>query len=273
MQNTPEQLYLELLKKTLTFSLWPEPPVEVKGAGNSLKQILLKLMGAVLSGRDLFIARKQIVTDRDRLEGLIWPGYADTMIGMKRLNNIQQCVENVLKNNVEGDFIETGVWRGGTCIFMRGTLEAYGDASRKVYVADSFEGLPKANPVKYPADEGDRHHTYTVLAVSKEEVENNFRRYGLLDDRVVFLKGWFKDTLPTAPIEQLAILRLDGDMYESTMDALTSLYPKLSKGGYCIVDDYALKGCQRAVDDFRRENDISSELRQVDWTGWYWVKE
>jgi hypothetical protein len=78
------------------------------------------------------------------------------------------------------------------------------------------------------------------LAVSRDEVENNFRKYSLLDDKVVFLQGWFKDTLPNAPIEKLCVLRLDGDMYGSTIEALLNLYPRLSKGGFCIIDDYAL---------------------------------
>jgi O-methyltransferase len=104
-------------------------------------------------------------------------------------------------------------------------------------------------------------------------VESHFERYGLLDNKVVFLKGWFRDTLPSAPIEKLAVLRLDGDMYGSTIDALTNLYPKLSKGGFCIVDDYALDGCRRAVDEYRTEHGIDAEMRAIDWTGRYWRKE
>lgn len=204
---------------------------------------------------------------------MILPGYADTMIGLKRLDNLQFCIETVIRERVEGDLIETGVWRGGACIFMRAVLAAYNILDRIVYVADSFEGLPKPDPEKFPADKGDKHHIYTFCAVSQDEVENNFRKYGLLDDKVVFLKGWFKDTLPNAPIEKLAVLRLDGDMYGSTMDALTNLYPKLSKGGFCIIDDYALHGCRKAVDDFRAENGIYAEMKVVDWTGRYWRKE
>lgn len=196
------------------------------------------------------------------------------MIGFKRLDNLQFCIESVLRDRVEGDLIETGVWRGGACIFMRAVLAAYGVEDRKVYVADSFEGLPKPDdPEKFPADKGDKHYIHTYLAVSKEEVENNFRKYRLLDDQVVFLKGWFKDTLPNAPIKKLALLRLDGDMYGSTMDALVNLYPKLSSGGFCIIDDYALRGCKLAVDDYRAKQKINSEMKTIDWTGRYWRKE
>ena len=156
---------------------------------------------------------------------------------------------------------------------MRAILSAYGVVDRKVFVADSFEGLPKPDSKKYPADKGDKHYIHTYLAVSEENVKNNFRKYGLLDDQVVFLKGWFKDTLPNAPVEKLSILRLDGDMYGSTMEALESLYPKLSSGGFCIVDDYALRGCQMAIDDYRSRHQINSEMKGVDATGRYWRKE
>ena len=83
-----------------------------------------------------------------------------------------------------------------------------------------------------------------MLAVPEEEVKANFRRYGLLDDQVRFLPGWFKDTLQDAPIDRIAVLRLDGDLYESTIQALDALYPRVSPGGFCIIDDYlAVKAC------------------------------
>ena len=128
---------------------------------------------------------------------------------------------------------------------MRAVLAAYGVNDRKVYVADSFAGLPPPAPEIFPADAGDTCHTHRFLSIPLEAVVENFRRYGLLDEQVVFLKGWFEDTLPTAPMSQLAVIRLDGDMYGSTMIALQNLYPKLSPGGFCIIDDYALKGCRQ----------------------------
>jgi O-methyltransferase len=156
---------------------------------------------------------------------------------------------------------------------MRALLKAYGDQTRLVWVADSFEGLPKPDG-RYQQDEGDRfweiNHT---LAVSLEQVQANFARYGLLDNQVRFLAGWFKDTLPTAPINQLAVLRLDGDMYSSTMDALQNLYRRLSIGGYVIIDDYgAVPNCKQAVDDFRADHKITEQLQQIDWTGVFWEK-
>jgi O-methyltransferase len=156
---------------------------------------------------------------------------------------------------------------------MRAVLYAYGITDRAVWLADSFQGLPKPDPVRYPADAGADLSDVDVLAVPLEEVQANFAAYGLLDDQVRFLPGWFRDTLPTAPVERLAVLRLDGDLYESTTDALTALYPRLSPGGYVIVDDYgAMPSCREAVEDFRAERGITDEVRRIDWTGVYWQR-
>ncbi|TLY51148.1 MAG: macrocin O-methyltransferase [Gammaproteobacteria bacterium] len=201
----------------------------------------------------------------NRLLGRDWPLRAHSMIGKARMENLRGAIEYVLKENVPGDFIETGIWRGGACILMRAVLAAYGVTDRVVWCADSFEGLPEPNAALYPADAGDEHHTFAPLAVSLDEVQANFAHYGLLDERVRFLKGWFKDTLPGAPIARLAILRLDGDMYESTMDGLSALYAKVSPGGVVIVDDYgAVAACKQAVTDFRQAQQIDEPIRDID---------
>ena len=276
MPQKPEQLYLDLMKKTLSFTLWPEPPEPITTLYRTthVKKFLASVTSKVLDKGNLQLVKKSGFSQNQRIEGSVLPRYADTMIGITRLDNLQYCIEKVLREGVEGDLIETGVWRDGACIFLRAVLAAYEIADRKVFVADSFEGLPKPDVGKYPADKGDKLYSFTVLAVSEKDVENNFRKYGLLDDQVVFLKGWFKDTLPNAPIETLSILRLDGDMYGSTMESLEYLYPKLSKGGFCIIDDYgSLRGCQMAVDDYRSKHQINSEMKKIDWTGRYWVCE
>jgi O-methyltransferase len=213
----------------------------------------------------------RVVFDRSkREEGLDWPAEAETMIGLKRLNQLEECVLDVIRQGIPGDFIETGVWRGGASIFMRAVLKACHEHERTVWVADSFLGLPKPDPEVYPADSSDKAWKFRYLVVSLEEVQENFRRYGLLDEQVRFLAGWFKDTLPNAPIEHLAILRMDGDLYQSTHEALTYLYPRLSRGGYVIVDDYALKGCRAAVDDYRSQHRIKEHIQHIDRYGSYW---
>ena len=200
-----------------------------------------------------------------------WPSSAETMIGRRRLANLVECLTMVLDDDIPGDLIETGVWRGGATILMRGALAAWGDEGRSVWVADSFQGLPPPDGVAWPADEGIDLSGVETLAVPRSVVEANFARYGLLDDRVRFLEGWFADTLPTAPIGGLALLRLDGDLYQSTWEALEHLYPKLSVGGIVIVDDHgAFEPCRRAVADYREQYDITDEIVPVDWTGVWW---
>jgi len=270
------ELYLDLMKKCLTRYLFPEtiqplrrPPLTLR----NLEWFAYAPLVAMLKRRGVLLCQETSVDLERRAEGRDWPADAETMIGLKRMDNLHACIREVLRDGVAGDFIETGVWRGGACIFMRAALAAYGDAARRVWVADSFEGLPKPD-ARYPQDAGDHHwRKKDVLGVSVERVQANFMRYGLLDDRVRFLKGWFKDTLPAAPIENLAILRVDGDMYSSTMDALSNLYAKVSPGGYVIIDDYGeIQTCRQAVDDFRRSEQISAELKAIDASGVYWRK-
>jgi O-methyltransferase len=274
-QTDAIQLYLDLIKKTVSYSLWEDPGRPLETVMYNVKPVFRPFVNTVAAFLRLFhfrMVRHVTMTPQDREFGLGWPSVGETMIGAKRLDNIQFCIESILREKVPGDLIETGAWRGGACILMRAVLAAYGITDRRVFVADSFEGLPPPDADKYKHDKGDRHYTFRYLAVSKETVAENFRKYGLLDDQVVFLQGWFMDTLPAAPIQQLAVMRLDGDMYESTLDALASLYHKLSPGGYCIIDDYALAGCRRAVEDFRTRNGITDPIVNIDRMGSYWRK-
>jgi len=246
--DSAQRLYLDLLKRCLCNMIYQDP--------------------SILSGRHLAFELG------NRVEGRDVPSVAHTMIGIKRLDALHYCVLDVLDRGVPGDLIETGVWRGGACIFMRGVLKARGVTDRVVWLADSFEGLPPPNAAKYPQDADYKFHEFQELAVSLEQVQENFRRYGLLDDQVRFLKGWFRDTLPSAPVKSLAVLRLDGDLYESTMDALTHLYPKLEKGGYAIIDDYgSVKACRQAVEDYRAAHGIGEEIIPIDFAGVMWRKE
>ena len=185
-----------------------------------------------------------------REDGRDWPAYAHTMIGARRLRHLRTCAEHVLRDGVPGDFIEAGVWRGGASIMMRAVLAAYGVDDRLVWVADSFRGLPPPNPEKYPADAGMHFEKFSELAVSLDAVKANFRAYDLLDDRVRFVEGLFADTLAHIPVREFAIIRLDGDLYESTMDALNALYPRLARDGFAVIDDYgAVPACRIAVHD------------------------
>ena len=246
-------------------------PIQKKKA-SSIRGLLLGL-NSVLRKKNMVICDVKPYNEDARINGIDWPMYADSMIGLKRMNNLEYCVTKVLEENVPGDFIETGVWRGGSCIFMAALLKEKNVINRNVWVADSFEGLPKPNVEKYAEDKDDIHYIHPELAISMETVKANFNKYDLLGNNIKFLKGWFKDTLPTAPIDTLAILRLDGDMYESTMDGLVNLYHKLSKGGYLIVDDWGVvEACKKAVLDFRQQHNINDEIIDIDGSGVYWKK-
>jgi O-methyltransferase len=233
-----------------------------------------RLGRAVFNTRNFMLVRKRPFNEYARDRGLDWPADALTMIGMQRLTSLQRCVETVLAEGVVGDLVECGVWRGGASILMRAVLAAYGDETRRVWLADSFAGVPPPDTVNYKADKGIRLHRHAnVLGVPEAEVRANFERYGLLDEQVRFLPGWFKDTLADAPIDQISVLRLDGDLYESTIQGLDALYPRLSSGGYCIIDDYhVFSACEQAVADYRQKHQISAEIVEIDGTGVLWRK-
>jgi hypothetical protein len=242
-------LYLALLKKSLTNTLYSQEP-------------------DVDASTHVFVS--------DFIDHYM-NSQAVSMLPLVRMDNLEFCIRDVIKNEVPGDLIETGVWRGGATIFMRGVLKALGVADRTIWVADSFEGLPEPDAERFPieakAHNGTVFKAYNHLAAGIDEVKRNFEVYGLLDEKVEFLQGWFKDTLPHAPIGRLAVMRLDGDYYESTMDALVNLYDKLSVGGYAIIDDYGEDGwtyCRKAVEEFRASRGITDPLVRVDSKCWYW---
>jgi hypothetical protein len=244
-------LYLRLLKRCLIRDLFPDR----RYLGSDLSQVLG-------------------YSPEMRENGLDWPTEAVTMVGMKRLNSLEKCCLSVIEDGVPGDFVETGTWRGGCGILMRAVLESCSDSQRSVWLFDSFEGLPKPDAAAFPADSDDQFWTFSsYLGVSVDQVKANFRQYELLDDRVRFVKGWFRDTIPSSNMGPISVLRLDGDLYESTIQALDALYPRLSPGGFCIVDDYqAVYACEQAVTDYRAKHGISAEIVDIDGTGVLWRK-
>lgn len=272
-------LYLDLLARTLTRELFEDNdrviglPSLQPGKSESRLLAAADHLAPLLTKFKLEVVCKRPFDRLARETGRDWPARAETMVGLRRLANVRHCVESVLADRISGDIVEAGVWRGGTAIFMKGILEAHGDTDRTVWLADSFEGLPPPDPSKYPLDRGVDLTGFDILSVGVEEVRRNFERYGLMDDRVRFIVGWFRDTLAHAPIRELSVLRLDGDLYESTIQALEPLYPKLSPGGYCIIDDYgATSACAAAVTDYRKTHGIDDDIVDIDGLGVYWRK-
>ncbi len=233
-------LYLDLLARILDGTLIKDPPL-VTGQGYS---------------------------ESLRESGLDWPSTALTMIGSKRLRNLRMVMEDVIHAAIPGDFVETGVWRGGASIYARAIMAAYEVSDRKVICCDSFEGLPAPNEVRYPADCGSPFHQFSELAVSLDEVKSNFNEFDLLDAQVLFLKGWFSETMPKVPSKQIAVLRLDGDMYQSTIDPLLHLYDRIPNGGWVIVDDYHMvPAAKQAVEDFLESRNEKQNFREIDGVG------
>ncbi len=250
--DSPAELYLDLLKRSLTNTIFDsEPDID----DDEFRFTMHRVTHYVDSG-------------------------AVSMIPLARFDNIKNCIGEIVRNGIPGDLIEAGVWRGGAAIYMRGVLKAYGITDRLVWAADSFEGLPEPDAEKFPLEAKVQsgpmiQEAYHNLAVGLEEVKRNFAAYRLLDNQVRFLKGWFKDTLPTSPIAALSLMRLDGDFYESTKDSLDALYDRLSIGGYVILDDYGEDTwtyCRKAVDEFRSERHIDDPLIAVDSKCSYWQR-
>ena len=303
--GNPVELYLDLMKRILVNIIYEDTPYLFYGKTKKPE------------------LADSFALDR-RIMGEDFPTKAHTCVGMKRLDNIQYCAEQILKNNIPGDFLEAGVGRGGASIFMRSILKVYGIKDRKVVACDAFSDNvgKKVNPVLLgglvfilsvlskakrkklltklqrrrskddrsfpavndPSDEwtdlvyfGLKNNNHMVRhspASSLKDVKSHFSRYNLFDEQTVFLKGFFEDTLQNAPVDQIALLRLDGDTYESTKTAIDNLYPKLSQGGFCIVDDYySFSDCQKAIDEYRENNNMKSELKSIDNMSCYWKHE
>lgn len=242
--------YLQLVQATLTGIIYEDSPLAID-ASSSL-----------------------VYDPTIREHGWDWPSKAFTMIGVKRLLNFRNLIENVIALHVPGDIVETGVWRGGACILARAVLKTYGITDRKVVLCDSFCGLPAPDAINYPADASATFHEYPELSVSIEQVKENFKRFSLLDDQVVFVEGLFKDTMPNLKLEAISVLRLDGDMYESTIDPLRYLYDRIPIGGWVIIDDYeVVPACKEAVHTFFAERSFDPELIPIDGVGRYFRKE
>ncbi len=263
--------YLGLLKRALVNLIYPEHelrPDELQANVAADDRVLRDIRYARPDDFETLVACKRDGRNfRQRVTR-----FSHTMIGLRRLENIEWCAGRIFADGIQGDFAEAGVCQGGAAIFMRALQVAYGQAERRTWLADSFQGLPIPTD---PADEGYdlSEARQPWLACDLRAVQDNFRTYELLSENVRFLTGWFSETLPDAPIEQLALLRIDADLYESTRDVLVSLYDKVSPGGFVIVDDYhAFKPCRLAVDEFREARGIDAPLTRVDWTAVYWRK-
>jgi O-methyltransferase len=267
---SPADLYVDLLQRAVRNEFYREP-VEQADMARAQQHLasMQPLFGAAIERVKLTPEQLCDVWRRNRPP-------AHTLSDQVEMGSLRQCIETVLRERIPGDFIEAGVYRGGQVVFMRGVLAAHGVRDRRVFVADSFQGLPPRDLGRDPDDA----FALAVLdgigrfSVSLQDVQATFARYGLLDEQVVFLEGWFSETLPSAPIESLALMSVDANFYESTWDAFNHLYPRLVSGGFAIIEDYGLPviGCRRAVDEFRARHGIEAPIQWVNHLTAYWRK-
>jgi cephalosporin hydroxylase len=185
-------------------------------------------------------------------------GLAYAGLGRIRLNHIEACLEEIREEEVEGDLVDTGTGRGGGAIFMCGYLEAHEMANRRVWVADRFESGGSATAFEFARD--------------FNTVRDGFARFGLLDDRVVFLQGPPSQTLPDAAVGQIALLRVASQDPDEIGAVLRTLYDRVTPGGFIVVDGYGAPAGEAAVDEFRAARGVSEPLTRVDWSAAAWRK-
>jgi hypothetical protein len=267
-----------IAKHISTLPVWRPPPVGETPLERS-RELYLGLMERVVCNwiyaDGAIRGDKEVPFDQQqRNVGKDIPVVAHSMIGLQRLRHLRWAVETALAEDIPGDLMECGVWRGGAVALARAVLAAHDEKIRRVWAVDSFAGLPPPDP-RFPQDQdtGFDFHKRPELSVGLDDVRENIARYGLLDEQVVFLKGWFHESLPTLPRLKLAVLRVDGDLYSSTTDVLEVMYPNLSPGGIVILDDYGpVVDSQRAVLHFRARHGISDVMLAVDQDAVFWRK-
>lgn len=274
-ENYRDDKYFDILARSLTAIIYPEScnhPASLDGK-TGFKRFIWRLLHDYLNKRNMVIYHLEEMDQEARVNGEDWPQIACTMVGMKRLGNIRECVEACLANHIEGSFVECGVWRGGSLIMMKGVLDFHGASDRKIYGFDSFQGMPKPDYKRYPKEQDIDLSDTEYLVVTEKDVLANFANFGFDMENIHLVPGWFKDTLPSSSIEKVAVLRLDGDHYESTIQILDNLYDKVSSGGFIIVDDYnSWDGCRLAVADFCEKRGINPSLTAIDNHSVYWQK-
>ncbi|NDB36190.1 MAG: hypothetical protein EB023_12825 [Flavobacteriia bacterium] len=201
-----------------------------------------------------------------------------TMTSPQRAKLLWKLCRQAIDRNVPGDFVECGVWKGGSAGIM---ATAAKNSTKKVHLYDSFEGLPEPLPIdgseaiqySYGASQG-RLKTTGKCVGSLADVKNLMDcKLHISKSSIVYHVGWFQKTLTPWPTESISILRLDGDWYESTKICLENLYPALSRGGAVLMDDYfCWEGCRKACDEYREQHNITAKIVRIDLDSGYWIK-
>jgi len=206
-----------------------------------------------------------------------------TMTSVERLYSVYKSVEYIIKNNISGDFIECGVWKGGSSMMMALSLLENNITNKKIYLYDTFEGmteptekdidLSKKNAkIKYENKKNPKSGSDWCRS-EMDEVKENLYSTAYPKENIIFVKGKVEETIPKTIPGKIALLRLDTDWYESTKHELQHLYPLLSKNGVLIIDDYGhWLGCRKAADEYFLAQNINPLLNRIDYTGRIMIK-
>lgn len=208
-----------------------------------------------------------------------------TMTYLERGYALYKAVEYVCRQEIPGDFVECGVWKGGSCMLIAYTLKKYNQSDRRLFLYDTFSGMtePTAEDViawndrsvleKWEEDKSGRKNNFTSWSVGLAEVKRNLFNTGYPSDLLTFVEGDILETLKANRPERIALLRLDTDWYQSTAFELETLYPLLVRGGVLVIDDYGhFKGARKAVDEYFAGLKSFPLLARVDYTGRIGVK-
>lgn len=207
-----------------------------------------------------------------------------TMTSKERIHALINATRYIIENDIEGDFVECGVWKGGSMMAIAHTLKHFQSDDRDLYLFDTFDGMsdPTKNDVDFSGmdaktllgkSEKKKNTSHIWCYSTLDEVKNNLAKTGYRRDKISFIQGKVEDTIPNTAPDKIALLRLDTDWYESTKHELIHLYPRVVNGGVIIIDDYGYwQGCKKAVDEYIRDNNISILLNRIDFTGRIGVK-
>jgi len=205
-----------------------------------------------------------------------------TMTSVERMYSLYKAVEYVVVHNIPGDIVECGVYKGGSSMLCACTLKALHNVEKEIYLYDTFEGMSKPtqrDKTHFDASAMGHWENHQRKDINKwcyaplEAVKTNMTLTSYPQERIKFVKGKVEETLPKTIPDQISLLRLDTDWYESTYHALLHLFPKLSSHGIIIIDDYGhWKGAREAVDQYFKENNIKIFLNRIDYTGRIGIK-
>ncbi|MGF1479798.1 MAG: TylF/MycF/NovP-related O-methyltransferase [Cyanophyceae cyanobacterium] len=208
---------------------------------------------------------------------------AYTSTSLERANALINAVNYLVANKIDGAFVECGVWKGGSIMAMALTLKKLGDESRELYLYDTFSGMsaPSDVDISVNGEKAADQFSQTKLSAdssnwcfsSLEEVKENVLSTGYPQEKIYFIEGKVEDTIPTNIPQEIALLRLDTDWYESTKHEMTHLFPLLKPNGVLIIDDYGhWEGARKAIDEYIADNNICILLNRIDYTGRIAVK-